>query len=367
MDEKRIFSIFPLHLTKGMTREMEEYYSVDDFFTIDKIDAHLHYYSDKKSFLKLAEQYNIRLLSIHVDFLEEEWITPDKQMPIAQKMMNSNPAFFAFLGAVPMIHPLRQSHIPHAIEHIKKEIQQGAAGVKIWKNVGMKISYNGAHVMIDNSLFQPIFDYLIENNITLLGHFGEPKNCWLPLDKMTVASDKKYYAEHPEFHMYLHPHMPSYEEQINATNTMLKQNPALNFVGAHLGSSEYSIAEMAKRLDAYPNLMFDIAERVCHLQYQSISNHQGVFDFIIKYQDRLMYGSDMVFTDAKSEYDQIEEVKSRWLNQWCFLTQSNEQTTWEVNGTFKGLSLPKTVIDKIYFHNCIKAYPRLRNYFLRRK
>jgi len=344
---------------------MEEYYSVDDFFSINKIDAHLHYYSENETFLRLAEQNNIRLLSINVDFLEDEWMILDKQVAIANKMIASNNSHFAFIGAVPMLHPLHESHISDAIKHIDKAILKGAIGVKIWKNIGMKITYNGAYLMIDNPVLQPILKHLSESKIPLLGHFGEPRNCWLPLEDMTVYSDKRYYTGHPEFHMYLHPEMPSYEDQINACNQMLQKNPDLNFIGAHLGSSEYSIDEMSKRLDKYPNLMFDMAERICHLQHQSISNHKAVYDFLIKYQDRLMYGSDMVFTDTKDTQKQINEVKNRWINQWRFLTQDDKQTTWEVNGAFQGMALPKSVIDKIYYYNTLRTYPKLSTTFKR--
>ena len=346
-----------------MEIKMKDYYSVDDFFTIDKIDAHLHYYSENTSFLKLAEQNNIRLLSINVDFMEDEWMALEKQVSISKKMMQHNLAFFAYLGAVPMANQITKSHISKAVNLLTEEVNKGAVGVKIWKNVGMKIAHKDAYLMIDNPIFQPILGYLSENKIPLLGHFGEPRNCWLPIDQMTVLSDQKYYSSHPEFHMFLHPEMPAYEDQINACNNMLENNSGLNFIGAHLGSSEYSIDEMAKRLDKYPNMMFDMAERICHLQHQSITNHQDVYDFLIKYQDRLMYGSDMVFTDSKDEQEQVKDVKDRWIKQWCFLTQKDEQTTWEVIGSYKGMGLPQEVIDKIYYHNALKTYPLLAHNF----
>ena len=45
----------------------------------------------------------------------------------------------------------------------------------------------------------------------LIGHQGEPRNCWLPVEQMTVNNDKEYFREHPQYHMFLHPEMPSYE------------------------------------------------------------------------------------------------------------------------------------------------------------
>jgi hypothetical protein len=34
--------------------------------------------------------------------------------------------------------------------------------------------------------------------------------------KMTVRSDKSYFSANPQYHMFLHPEYPSYEDQINA-------------------------------------------------------------------------------------------------------------------------------------------------------
>lgn len=335
-------------------------YSVDDFYSINKVDAHLHYYSNNDIFIKRAQEYGIQLVSINVDFHETEWMDLSTQNELAQKHKHNFPNTYFYIGAVPLCPPIDQHSIEMASKQVPREIENGAIGVKIWKNVGMKFQYNNAPLLINNPIFQPLLDNLERSHIPLLGHFGEPLNCWLPLDEMTVESDRRYYASHPEFHMYLHPEMPSHAEHIEACNHMLSQHPQLCFIGAHLGSSEYSITEIARRLDTYPNLYMDMAERVCHLQHQAVHNHQAVREFMIKYQDRLLYGSDIVFTDTKSAEEQLTEVERRWLNQWRFFTQDDEQTTWQVNGTFKGLGLPRQVIDKIYFHNAQKAYPLLK-------
>ncbi len=343
----------------GFGMKKGRYYSLEDFYSIDKIDGHLHYYTHNDAFLKYAEGCNMQLLSINVDFHETEWMPLPQQRQIAQQHKSNYPANYHFIGAIPIADPINQEAIEKACRRASEVITQGATGVKIWKNIGMKFKYQGKLVMIDNPIFRPLLNHLEASNIPLLGHFGEPLNCWLPLDEMTVESDRSYYAAHPEFHMHLHPDMPSHADHIKACNQMLSQHPQLPFVGAHLASSEYSIEQIARRLDAYPNMYMDLAERVCHLQHQAVTNHQGVYDFMMKYQDRLLYGSDIVFTDNTSEQEQIEEVKRRWHSQWAFFTQHDEQTTWQVSGSFRGLGLPKEVIDKLYFFNALKAYPLL--------
>ena len=99
--------------------------------------------------------------------------------------------------------------------------------------------------------------------------------------------------------MFLHPEYPSYEDQINARDHLLELHPDLIFIGCHLGSLEWNVDELAKRLDKFPNMAVDMAARICHLQYQSQRTAIKVRDFCIKYQDRLLYGTDLSDTDNR--------------------------------------------------------------------
>src|SRR5690606_20786759 len=122
---------------------------------------------------------------------------------------------------------------------------------KVWKNIGMELrDTSGNFVMIDHPKLDAVIAYLVRHDIPLIGHLGEPKNCWLPLDEMTVSSDRSYFESYPQYHMFLHPSYPSYTEQIRARDHLLEKFPTLRFVGAHLASLEWSVDELAKRLEA---------------------------------------------------------------------------------------------------------------------
>ena len=109
---------------------------------------------------------------------------------------------------------------------------------------------------------------------------------------MTVDGDRRYFAAHPEYHGLLHPEIPNYEAQVAARDRMLERHPTLRVVGCHLGSLEYDVDELAKRLDKYPNLAVDLSARIVHLQIQP---RDKVRAFLVKYQDRLLYGTDVQF------------------------------------------------------------------------
>ena len=211
-------------------------------------------------------------------------------------------------------------------------------------------------IMIDNPVFDPIFNYLEKNDIPVIGHIGEPRNCWLPLDEMTTNNDRSYFKEHPEYHMYLHPDYPSYEAQIRSRDHLLEKHPNLKFIGAHLGSLEWDVDEIGKRLDKFPNMSVEPAERLGQIQFQSLTDWQKVHDFFIKYQDRIMYGTDLSAMENDNADSVRKHVHEIWMRDWKYFTSADSLKSPQVNKKYKGLKLPRTVIDKIYFKNAEKWY-----------
>lgn len=327
----------------------EKYYSADDFVLVPKIDAHFHYLTMNEEYMKFASSLNFRLLSPNWD---GEY-SIDEQMKITHKIWLSNPKEFAFFGTFSVDSFGKPDFADLTIARIRQCLKEGASGIKIWKNIGMVLKdHNGKFVMIDDPAFDPIFTFLEENNIPVLAHLGEPKDCWLPENEMTDPGDKSYYKNNPEYHMYLHPKAPSYEAQIEARDNILKKHPKLDFIGAHLASLEWNVDEIAKRFDRFPNLKVDLAARLYQLQYQSKINREKVRNFMIKYQDRILYATDNEVhdtpgTDTKTT---MQNLQRGWMAQWNYLATDSI-----INNT-QGLKLPKDVIDKIYFKNAERYF-----------
>lgn len=335
-----------------------KYYNLDQFDKASKIDAHIHINTADPAFLEQASLDNFILLSINTDV--PGYPTLQEQQNIIINHRKRYPAGLRHVTTFETETRNQDQWHERAIKHLDESFSQGAVGVKVWKNIGMDIrDEQGDFIKIDNPLFEPIFEYLQQSNITVCGHIGEPKNCWLPLEEMTVAGDKLYFQEHPEFHMYLHPHFPAYNQLILSRDRMLERFPDLKFVGAHLGSMEWSVHEVAKRLDKYDNLAVDLAARICHLQYQSVSDWQSVYDFFIRYQDRIIYGTDLEFDGSQKPDDFREEAHNTWIADWKYFVSDGLLSTPGENYEFNGLRLPKEVIDKIYFRNALKWYPGL--------
>ncbi len=319
-------------------------YTINDFEKVPKIDAHFHFFTMDDRYIEYVTSINFKLLSINVD----SGYPVDEQLNISEKILQANPGAYAFLGTFSVEKFGEPDFASSTIDRITECMDKGASGIKIWKNVGMELQdQDGNYVMADDPEFDPILKYMEENKIPLLAHLGEPRNCWLPGDQMTVAGDRSYYENHPQYHMYLHPEMPSYEDQINARDRLLDRYPDMIFIGAHLGSLEWNVDELAKRLDKYPNFNVDMAARIGHLRNQSAEDWDRVRNFMIKYQDRLLYATDMSVSDVNPQDFKIktESMYNHWMNDWLYL--ATDSTVNDV----KGLMLPKEVIDKIYYRN----------------
>ena len=240
----------------------------------------------------------------------------------------------------------------------------GAVAVKIWKDVGMVLKDpDGTYVMADDPRLDPVFGALARSGRTLVAHLGEPRNCWLPVDQMTVDGDRRYFSANPQYHGLLHPEIPNYEAQVAARDRMLERHQTLRVVGCHLGSLEYDVDEVAKRLDKYPNFAVDLSARIVHLQVQP---RDKVRAFLVKYQDRLLYGTDVQFgrgsgadgadpAKALARLAAVYESDARWLATDQELALENVRAGF----TSRGVALPEPVLRKIYYENARRWYPGL--------
>ncbi|MEJ1238497.1 amidohydrolase family protein [Chryseolinea sp. T2] len=330
------------------------YYTQEDFAKVKKIDTHVHLNSASNAMGKLAEEDNFRLVTVNVDAPR---MSLHQQMSYALQQKANFPKDISFLASfsIPEGQPAGWQDL--VIKQLDSAFNNGALGIKVWKNIGMVYRDTANRfIMIDDPMFDPIIKFVIGRDKMVLGHIGEPKNCWLPLDQMTVNNDRTYFERHPEYHMFRHPEYPSYEDQINARDRFLEKHPDLRFVGAHLGSLEWSVDELARRLDKFPKMAVDMAARIGHFQVQSQHDREKVRNFIIKYADRLIYATDGGLSPDVDPDKSKQGQHDAWVRDWTYFATSEMLTVPEVNGSFKGLQLPKDVINKIYYENALKWF-----------
>jgi hypothetical protein len=326
---------------------------VPDYRSFPKIDAHVHINNTDPSLMAFMADHNFSALTICTGSDSREDI--DEQWGYGMAMKRKYPEHVAVATTFSMEHFETANWESEVMNQLRRDFHAGAIAVKVWKDIGMTFRDSlGNFIMIDDPRFDPIMNLMAMERKTLVAHIAEPRNCWLPLDEMSVNNDRRYFKSNPQYHMYLHPEYPSHEQLMAARDHLLEKNPTLRVVGAHLGSLEWDVKILGERLDRFPNFAVDMAARICHFQVQ---DRDKVRAFFIQYQDRLLYGTDAGFDPESAMAEKLAELDEVWKSDWRYFTTDETLTSPDVNQPFRGLALPVEVVKKIYYENAKRWIP----------
>ena len=319
------------------------------FRALGPIDTHAHVFS-AGPFVAMLQKLNLHILDILVvDDMSPTHRELDKQRSDALSVVRASHGYAALCTSFDPYSWNQPGYAEKVIRGLNDDFEKGAVAVKLWKNVGMEIKdAKGDYLMADNAVFEPIYRDIAAHNKTLVAHLADPDSGWQAPNP--ASPDYTYYRDHPNAYMYGKKGVPSKEEILKARDHVLEENPKLRVVGAHLGSMESNLAELGKRLDKYSNFAVDIAAR---MPYFEMEPREKLIAFITKYQDRLIYGTDIDYAGGADE--KISELESVYANDWRFFATSD---TIEYKGkAVQGLSLPEAILKKIYHENAVKWFP----------
>jgi hypothetical protein len=326
------------------------YYTMSDFPRVDKIDAHVHLSGPAERFMAQAQRDNFRVLTINVD--DSDYPPLPEQQRAAVSLRQRYPGRVAFVATFSVAGFGAPGWADAVVTQLRDAVAAGAVGVKIWKNVGMELRDGaGNWVMPDDARIEPVIAWLERSHVVLLGHQAELLNCWLPFERMTVRSDREYFRDHPQYYMYRHPEMPGHATILAARDRMLSAHPGLQFDAVHLASLEWDVDRVAAFLEQFPAARVDVAARLVHLEYQAVANRDKVRRFLVRYQDRVLYGSDEAYGPAEDDPAAVVDIHKGWLQDWRFLATDEPMHSTDFAQPFRGLHLSREVIDKIYRRN----------------
>jgi predicted TIM-barrel fold metal-dependent hydrolase len=338
---------------QGASQRSEYLHSLS---ALHPVDAHAHIWKSDPTFTEMLERWNLHILDIlYIDDKQPTALPLDRQREAALGFIRSAHGHASLCTTFDPFRFSQPDFVPAAIEALNKDFAAGAIAVKIWKNIGMELKdRRGRYVMADDPRFDPIYRDIEAHNKTLIAHQAEPDVAWGPPDPK--ALDASYYATHPEWNMEKIPDAPQKKTILESRDHLLAKYPHLRVVGAHLGSMEADTDMVAATLDRYPNFAIDTGARVAHL---TIQPSPKVRAFLIKYQDRVLYGTDIEFSGAETGSAAVEEWETQLALDWRYFATADN---FDYNGrTVHGLDLPPAVLKKLYHSNAVHWLPGIES------
>lgn len=152
--------------------------------------------------------------------------------------------------------------------------------------------------------------------------------------------------------------------QQHAWENVLRKHPRLVVVNAHmlwLCYSDEQLDYLRYMLKTYPNLNVDLATAP---EFLHPVGRDNLRDFMIEYSDRVLFGTDMgTKWFAPDLGGAADTFKSRAANyrRYFDLLETDKELPSGLKGEhrIRGLALPQPVLEKIYFRNAARIYPRV--------
>ena len=318
---------------RGQRERLGEYVRVMDQNNIAvsvSLDAVLGNETDHLRYL--GDEYRHRLVSFaHIDFIGD-----------GEK---SNPKTWA---------SSQSGFVRTCVEQLKVAKENGVLGIKFFKAFGLtNKNADGSLMKIDDPRWNPIWETCGTLKLPIIIHVADPVAFFQPIDANNERIEEL--GRHPDWSFHGDP-FPSREELLAARNRVIKRHSKTTFIGAHVANNGEDLASVGKWLDEYPNLVVEFASRINELGRQPYSAR----DFFIKYQDRILFGTDGPWEDARLKlYWRFLETRDEYFPYSD--SQPPPQGYWRIYG----IHLPDEVLEKVYFRNALRILPRLKPIYQR--
>ena len=228
----------------------------------------------------------------------------------------------------------------NAIKELERCYKLGAKGVGELGDKGKGLFYSrpeawGMHP--DDDRMIPIFSKCAELGLPVNIHVADPKWMYEPMDETNDGLMNAY-----TWRLDNQKGIVDHQGMMQILENTLKKNPHTLIIACHLANCCYDLSIVGVMLDKYPNFYIDIGARFGELA--PIPRTARVF--FEKYQDRILYGTDMGFSlDMYRITFRILETADEH-----FYDHSRFSYHWPLYG----IDLPEQVLEKVYHKNALE-------------
>lgn len=192
----------------------------------------------------------------------------------------------------------------------------------------------------DSAIFDEFYAYIEAKQIPILFHVADPETFWDPEIIPDWAVKSGWFFGDGTF--------PSKETFYKEINGILKKFPKLKIIFAHFYFLSGNMDRASEFLDSWPNISFDITPG-SEMYINFSKSPEKWHDFFVKYQDRILLGTDNAGGAESEDKNCITDAVSKVKVMRTFLETDNVINAWGTK--LRGLQLSRGVLEKIYHGN----------------
>lgn len=308
----------------------------------DVIDGHVHLRSmaDEASILAIREATGIaRMALVSIQ-------NPAQGSGLAQSLYlkaRRPELFFVFAG---LNHAGKLSggrvKAPGLAEQVEGLVEMGCDGIKMIE--GKPTFRQRLNIPATDPYFADYWDRVEALGLPIVWHVNDPEEFW-DADKIPGWAKERnwgYGAGDVQ------------KEQLYAeVDEVLAQHAGLKIILAHFYFLSADLARAGRFFDQHPNVHFDLAPGV-EMLYNLSRDPGASRDFVIRYADRIVFGSDL-FSNQTVEQGRVRAgLVFRWLESddtFRVPPEADFLLGPPQDGVIRGMSLPDDVLTKIYHDN----------------
>ena len=230
---------------------------------------------------------------------------------------------------------------PAAVAELDRCFRKGAKGIGEEGDKGLGMGFGrvkGLH--FDDARMAPLLERCGELGMPVSIHVADP--IWM-YQKMDETNDGMMNAV--EWRLDDKPGIVDHAGMIDVLERAVRRHPRTTFIAVHFANLDYDLARLGELFDRLPNLYADISARYA----ETAVIPRFAAQFITRYQDRLVYGTDM------GRDPEMYRLTFRILET---LDEHFYSQRFSYHWSYSGFGLDETVLKKLYRLNAQQVAER---------
>ena len=204
----------------------------------------------------------------------------------------------------------------------------------------------------DAPVYAPYWEKMAEIQTPLTFHVNDPEEFWDAEKVPDWAREMGWFYGDGTY--------INNEVQYTQVLNVLERYPNLNVTFAHFFFLSAQLDRLAGYFDRFPNMHVDLTPGI-EMYFNFASDPDRARAFFIKYQDRILYGTDIgaraLLRDRNAGIEQEESLARIEVVRKFLETEGPFQLSHQgflfggKEAVFQGIHLPEEVLEKIYFKN----------------